>query len=104
VKILLTFRRLNPEVSDEDAIGIPHIVKGQWIVPYMPAKIIGAGLGIQFFYHNMRRLGNGLKSDPDLTIPKLMFLGTIETLTGALSKLAQSVLNVLSWGYRERTA
>jgi hypothetical protein len=90
-------------VSDEDAIGIPHIVKGQWIVPYMPAKIIGAGLGIQFFYHNMRRLGNGLKSDPDLSIPKLMFLGTIETLKSGLSKLARKLLDTLPWGYREKT-
>jgi hypothetical protein len=96
-------RRLNHTVSDEDAIGIPHIVKGQWIVPYMPAKIIGAGLGIQFFYHNMRRLGNGLKSDPDLSIPKLMFLGTMETLTSGLSKLAQRILSTLPWGYREKT-
>jgi hypothetical protein len=70
----------------------------------MPAKIIGAGLGIQFFYHNMRRLGHGLKSDPDLSIPKLMFLGTMETLTSGLSKLAQRVLNFLPWGHKEKAA
>lgn len=71
---------LNPDVPDEKAHGIPHMVKGQWITPWIPAKIIDAGLGIQFFYHSMRRLGNGLKTDPNMTIPQIMWLGALESL------------------------
>ena len=56
---------LNPSVSDDEALAVPHIVKGQWFANMIPVKVVGSGLAIQFFYHNMRRLGHGLKSDPD---------------------------------------
>ncbi|TID21854.1 nadh:flavin oxidoreductase nadh oxidase [Venturia nashicola] len=95
---------LNPDIPDDKAFGIPHMVKGQWIVPWMPAKIIGAGLGIRFFYHNMRRLGNGLKTDPGISIPKIMWLSTLETFTSGILKLAQRILQTLPWGLREKVA
>ncbi|MCJ1440385.1 MAG: hypothetical protein MMC23_000868 [Stictis urceolatum] len=92
---------LNPEVSDEDALGVPHQLKGQWIIPWMPAKIIGSGLGIQFFYHNMRRMGAGLKSDPDLSIPKLMILGIMESLSGGLRKMTRRMFQTLPLSNKE---
>lgn len=64
---------LNKEVEDDRALGMSHMVKGQWFAKLIPAKVIGRGLAIQFFYHNMRRLGHGLKSDPDATIPRIFF-------------------------------
>ena len=50
---------LNPSIPDEEAFAVSHIVKGHWFANAIPVKVVGAGLAIQFFYHNMRRLGNG---------------------------------------------
>ena len=83
---------LNPDVPDDAAFAPSHIVKGQWFANMIPVKVVGAGLAIQFFYHNMRRLGNGLKSDPDLSIPWMVYEGIKET---ALSGLLQSFQRIL---------
>ena len=92
---------LNPSVPDERAIGIPHIVKGQWLARMIPIKVIGSGLGIQFFYHNMRRLGRGLTSDPDMSIPKMLWTDGLESFrsgfAGTIAKLVQG-LRVHTWG------
>lgn len=64
---------LNSEVGDEEALGMSHIVKGQWFAKLIPAKVIGRGMAIQFFYYNMRRLGRGLRSDPNISIPAIFF-------------------------------
>lgn len=86
---------LNREIADDDAFAQSHIVRGQWFANLIPIKVVGSGLGIQFFYHNMRRLGNGLASDPDLSLPKMLLIDTLETfragLTTTLSRIIQSL-------------
>lgn len=64
---------LNPEVDDDLALGMSHIVRGQWFAKLIPAEVIGGGMAIQFFYYNMRRLGQGLQSDPYASIPWIFF-------------------------------
>ena len=76
---------LNPSVADSAAFATPHIVKGQWFSNMIPVKVVGGGMAIQFFYYNMRRLGNGLRCDPDASIPFVVFLGLVETLKSGLT-------------------
>lgn len=82
---------LNPEYDDDQALGMSHIVRGQWFVGMIPAKIVGSGLPIQFFYYNMKRLGAGLQSAPNTTLPFVFFYniysGLRKSLTKALHKL-----------------
>lgn len=87
---------LNPAVPDEKAIGISHIVKGQWFANAIPIKVVGSGLGIQFFYHNMRRLGRGLASDPDLSIPMMLVKDIFETLRSGLATTIGRILQSMS--------
>jgi 2,4-dienoyl-CoA reductase-like NADH-dependent reductase (Old Yellow Enzyme family) len=75
---------LNPEVGDEAALGMSHVVRGQWFANLIPAKVIGGGLAIQFFYYNMRRLGRGLRSDPYVSIPTIFFSKIWEGVVGGL--------------------
>ena len=82
---------LNPSIPDEAALAQSHIVKGQWFANLIPIKVVGSGLAIQFFYHNMRRLGNGLKSDPDVSIPFIVFNGVLETLRSGLLQTLERV-------------
>ena len=58
----------------------------------IPVKVVGSGLAIQVFYHNMRRLGNGLKSDPDLSIPWVVFEGIKETISSGVLQCFQRIL------------
>lgn len=83
---------LNPSVPDDAAFAPSHIVKGQWFAKLIPVKVIGSGLAIQFFYHNMRRLGNGLKSDRDVSIPSIVFHGIMETFQSGLLQAMERVL------------
>ncbi|KAL8280781.1 hypothetical protein RQP46_006785 [Phenoliferia psychrophenolica] len=62
----------NPSIPDSKAFAIPFLVKGLWFAHLMPAKVVGAGLPISFYYHQMQRLGLGLQSDPSLSIPYVM--------------------------------
>ena len=78
---------LNPDVPDDTALALPHMVRGQWLARWVPVKVVGAGLPIEFFYWNMRRLGAGLKSDPYASIPWVVF----ENVVSALSSAALSV-------------
>lgn len=57
----------------------------------IPVKVVGAGLAIQFFYHNMRRLGNDLKSDPDVSIPWVVFEAVMETFRSGLVRTLERV-------------
>lgn len=88
---------LNSSISDDEALAVPHIVKGQWFANMIPVKVVGSGLAIQFFYHNMRRLGNGLKSDPDATIPYIVFQGVRETFQSGLLQTVERMLQSFSW-------
>lgn len=78
---------LNPDVPDDTALALPHMVRGQWLARWVPVKVVGAGLPIEFFYWNMRRLGAGLKSDPYASIPFVVF----ENIVGALSSATLSL-------------
>lgn len=71
---------LNKELTDDEALARPHVVKGQWFSNMIPVKVVGSGSPLQFFYFNMRRLGNGLCSDPDKSIPGIVLSGIVETL------------------------
>lgn len=88
---------LNPLVSDDEALAISHIVKGQWFANMIPVKVVGSGLAIQFFYHNMRRLGRGLKSDPDASIPSIVFQGMLESFRSGLFQSIERMLQSFPW-------
>jgi len=88
---------LNKELEDDEALARPHIVKGQWFSNMIPVKVVGSGLPIQFFYFNMRRLGNGLSSDPDKSIPGIVLSGIIETLRSGVTVALQRVVETLGW-------
>ena len=88
---------LNSSISDDDALAVPHIVKGQWFANMIPVKVVGSGLAIQFFYHNMRRLGHGLKSDLDASIPYIAFQGVLETFRSGLFQTVERILQSFPW-------
>ncbi|KAH9834380.1 NADPH dehydrogenase [Teratosphaeria destructans] len=50
---------LNPAYDDEGSCARSHVIRGQWFARLIPVRVVGAGLPIQFFYYNMRRLGAG---------------------------------------------
>jgi len=87
---------LNPEYDDEGALAMPHIVRGQWFSRAIPIKAVGSGLGIQFFYYNMRRLGHGLKSQPDASIPWVVAMGVWETASSGVLGSLQRI--IAGWG------
>ncbi|KAH8658793.1 hypothetical protein BGZ60DRAFT_531474 [Tricladium varicosporioides] len=88
---------LNPQLDDDEALARPHIVRGQWFSNMVPVKVIGSGLPIQFFYFNMRRLGAGLQSDPDKSIPGIVFSAVLETLKCGVAVALQRVVETLGW-------
>ena len=88
---------LNPSVPDDEALAVSHMVKGQWFANMIPIKVVGSGLAIQFFYHNMRRLGNGLKSDLDASIPYIVFQGILETFQSGLFQTVERMLQSFRW-------
>lgn len=88
---------LDPGVADEEALAMPHVVKGMWFAKLIPIKIVGGGLPIQFFYFNMRRLGMGLDCDPDKSIPGIIFSGLIESVTVGLRKGSSTADALCTW-------
>jgi len=95
---------LNPSIPDDEAFAQSHIVKGQWFANMIPVKVVGADLAIQFFYHNMRRLGNGMKSDPDASIPYIVFQGVLETFRSGLLQTVERMLQSFPWQSRASKA
>jgi hypothetical protein len=87
---------LNPDLPDDIAVALPHIVRGQWLARWIPVKVVGGGLAIQFFYGNMRRLENGLKSDPYASIPYVLFVDSLGKVNSALGKVAETAKAWLS--------
>ena len=63
----------------------------------IPVQVVGAGLAIQFFYHNMRRMGNGLKSDPDMSIPSMVLKDIFETFRSGLVQTVERMLQGFPW-------
>jgi hypothetical protein len=88
---------LNIELTDHKALARPHIVRGQWSSNMIPVKVVGSGLPIQFFYFNMRRLGYGLKPDPDKSIPGMVLGSIIETLHSGLSVALRRIVETMEW-------
>jgi hypothetical protein len=88
---------LNTDLTDDEALARPHIVKGQLFSNMILVKVIGSGLPIQFFYFNMRRLGNGLKSDPDKSIPGLVISAIVETVRSGVTVTLQRIVETLGW-------
>lgn len=82
---------LNADFDDDHALAMSHVVRGQWFANMIPAKVVGGSLPIEFFYHNMRRLGSGLMSDPDASIPFVFFnniwQGLKSSMMAALQRL-----------------
>lgn len=86
---------LNPEIPDDQALGMPHQIRGLWLSRLAPAKVVGAGLPIEFFYWNMRRLGDGLATMPYASLPWVIF----SNIAGALRlKLSGMVGNWFGGG------
>lgn len=83
---------LNTDIPDNEAFAKSHIVRGLWFANLIPIKVVGSGLGIQFFYHNMRRLGKGLRSDPDMSILKIILVDTVETIRSGLQTTFERLL------------
>ncbi|KAI1613769.1 hypothetical protein EDD36DRAFT_451746 [Exophiala viscosa] len=69
---------LNPEIPDDEALAMSHQIRGLWFANLIPAKVVGSGLGIQFFYWNMRRLASGLASDPYASVPYVVFSNAMQ--------------------------
>lgn len=82
---------LSADFDDDHALAMSHIVRGQWFANMMPAKVVGASLPIEVFYHNMRRLGSGLMSDPNASIPFVFFnniwVGLKSSMLAALQRI-----------------
>ena len=38
---------LNPDISDDQALALPHQIRGLWFSRWIPAKVVGSGLPIQ---------------------------------------------------------
>ncbi|USW51770.1 Putative NADH:flavin oxidoreductase/NADH oxidase, aldolase-type TIM barrel [Septoria linicola] len=74
---------LSPEYDDDRALGMSHQVRGQWFARMIPAKVIGGGLPIKFFYYNMQRLGSGLASDPYASLPFVFFRNVYLAIRGS---------------------
>lgn len=77
---------LNAAVPDERALGLAGFqVRGLWLADWFPVKLVGAGLGVQFFYHNMRRMGRGLNPVRNLSLPGMVLADAWETLRSGLA-------------------
>ncbi len=92
---------LNPNIPDDEALAMSHQIRGLWLGNWIPAKVVGSGLGIQFFYWNMRRLASGLASDPYASVPYVVFSNAVEMAKGAVagvgSKLLYQMKNMMLW-------
>lgn len=77
---------LNPDYDDSLAFGMGHQVRGLWFGKLFAAKIIGGSFGIQFFSYNMRRLGQGLSSNSNASVPWVVGVGIWEALSSGMMK------------------
>lgn len=93
---------LNPAVPDDAALAQSHIVRGLWLSRLVPAKVVGGGLGIQFFYWNMRRLARGLKSDPYASVPYVVFMNAAGAVHSMLGEVSGKVARYLPAGMMRR--
>jgi len=76
---------LNTDLADDEVLARPHILRGQWLSNVIPVKVECSGLPFQFFYYNMRRLGNVLKLDSDESILGMVLGAILETLRSGIT-------------------
>lgn len=88
---------LSASVSDEEALARSHKVKGQWFSDMMPVKVVGSGLPIQFWYFNMKRLGRGMRPDPDMSIPGMIVRSIGEAAQSSFWEVVYCVGRGLRW-------
>jgi len=95
---------LNSAVPDSDAFGVAHVVKGQWITRFLPTRVLGGGFILQFFYHNMRRLGKGLQVNPEISLPGILVADAIETWRSGIGAFFQRLFVDRGVDSRRKTA
>lgn len=78
---------LNEDIPDSEAIALPLQIKGLWLADWMPVRVVGSGLPVQFFYYNMKLLGAGLPSDPNISLPAIALYGALGALQEKLGQL-----------------
>ncbi|KAL6243105.1 hypothetical protein RBB50_010205 [Rhinocladiella similis] len=83
---------LNKAIPDDEALAMPHEVRGMWLAKMAPVKMVGASLAGQVFYYNMRRLASGLSADPCVSIPYVVFSGIVSLTRGMLSAFSQKLI------------
>jgi 2,4-dienoyl-CoA reductase-like NADH-dependent reductase (Old Yellow Enzyme family) len=88
---------LNTELTDNEALARPHIVRGQWFSNIIPVQVVGSGLPIQFWYFNMKRLGSGLKPDPDKSIPGMVLSAIVGTVSSGVMDVIKGLMKILQW-------
>lgn len=57
----------------------------------IPVKVVGCGLPVQLLYWDMKRLGVGLESDREKTIPSLVVNSIIDAVENGMVDLFQNV-------------
>ena len=87
---------LNSDLTDDEALARPHLVRGQWFSDLIPVQVVGSGLPIQFWYFNMKRLGAGLQPDPDKSIPGMVLSAIGHTLISVVVNVLRRVVGVFS--------
>jgi hypothetical protein len=75
---------LNADIRDSESIAMPHEIKGLWLARMIPVRAVGPGLPIQFFYYNMKLLGAGLPSDPNISLPFIALYGAFGAMQAKL--------------------
>jgi len=93
---------LNSNVTDDEALAMPHKVRGQWFSDMIPVKVVGSGLPIQFWYFNMQRLGRGLKADPNKSIPGMVVSAIVESVKSGIVTVFQRFLQTVGWSPKEQ--
>jgi hypothetical protein len=78
---------LNPDTDDDAALARSHVGKDRWISNLVPVEVVGSGLPIQFWYFNMKRLGRGLRPDPDKSIPVMVLSGIMDAVSSGVKDL-----------------
>ncbi|KAK5194359.1 hypothetical protein LTR92_005601 [Exophiala xenobiotica] len=86
---------LNTAIPDDEALAMPHEVRGMWLANMAPVKIVGASMAGQVFYYNMRRMGSGLAADPYVSVPYVIFSGIMGLVRGTLGGMSERLMGTL---------
>ncbi|KAK5202634.1 hypothetical protein LTR96_011371 [Exophiala xenobiotica] len=86
---------LSTAIPDDEALAMPHEIRGMWLANMAPVKIVGASMAGQVFYYNMRRMGSGLAADPYVSVPYVIFSGIMGLVRGTLSGMSERLMGTL---------